>query len=410
MGGQMWRVNALLLLSVVLAGVIVGIGGYGQRYRHHPFTRFIFIGASTLFVPIISYLVPTTDNGRYMDGGYDESGLVETMTGLCGGTFHPVVVYTCAYLVQIVAINTSVVVASDDREGRNRAPPIRFACSGGLDILPDLHPTLARVLYLLVCSILPFAIICAKMVLKYYAYGPYGHARQSVALGWNPHLVFGYMQQLQLGEESQHSAPTDAPPPPLLFDNVPPTQASQNTGLVTIDRFQQLDSVLLTPASQWLCLSFALFKLLRCRFASLLGLPDQKTKVKVSTEVKVGESFIWACNGKGTYDIILIWHIATCILEVKYPQGNDNEQGTQSISDNKITATHLSRYSAYLVAWYPELLPDDDSWSKSLYNDVKKEAGRLLHAGIFDAGGRVPEAGGTVGCVRTNRSRLRELI
>jgi len=134
----------------------------------------------------------------------------------------------------------------------------------------------------------------------------------------------------------------------------------------------------------------------------LLPLPDHRKKVKVTAAVKVciinalrsiingslsngveslrrsqvGESFIWACDGKGTSDTILVWHIATCILEVKHPYGQDKRQGSSPNldSDHKIVATHLSRYCAYLVTWCPELLPDNNAWSKSLYEAVKKDA------------------------------------
>jgi hypothetical protein len=37
-------VDALLLLNAILAGVIVGIGAYGHRYRHYGFTRYILLG------------------------------------------------------------------------------------------------------------------------------------------------------------------------------------------------------------------------------------------------------------------------------------------------------------------------------------------------------------------------------
>jgi len=138
----------------------------------------------------------------------------------------------------------------------------------------------------------------------------------------------------------------------------------------------------------------------------LLPLPDHRKKVKVTAAVKVciinalrsiingslsngveslrrsqvGESFIWACDGKGTSDTILVWHIATCILEVKHPYGHDKRQGSSPNldSDHKIVATHLSRYCAYLVTWCPELLPDEDEWSKSLYNAVKEDATCVL--------------------------------
>jgi hypothetical protein len=83
---------------------------------------------------------------------------------------------------------------------------------------------------------------------------------------------------------------------------------------------------------------------LLCLLRRLLRLSDQKRKpVKVPAAIKVcivdtlrssvstggspigngkaslrqssaGESFLWACNGKGTSDTILVWHIATNIL------------------------------------------------------------------------------------------------
>ncbi|RCV09403.1 hypothetical protein SETIT_2G025200v2 [Setaria italica] len=132
----------------------------------------------------------------------------------------------------------------------------------------------------------------------------------------------------------------------------------------------------------------------------LLRLPGQKTKVKVPEAVKVsiihelrrskneclsdgtsslrlsqaGDNFLWACNNKGTSDTILTWHIATSILEVQ------------------IVATHLSRYCAYLVTWYPELLPDNDAWSKSLYADVKREVEPALTSHIASAAMLTPLA------------------
>jgi len=152
----------------------------------------------------------------------------------------------------------------------------------------------------------------------------------------------------------------------------------------------------------------------------LLPLPDHRKKVKVTAAVKVciinalrsiingslsngveslrrsqvGESFIWACDGKGTSDTILVWHIATCILEVKHPYGHDKRQGSSPNldSDHKIVATHLSRYCAYLVTWCPELLPDNNAWSKSLHEAVKKDA-ECAVAGHASGRSSTPEDG-----------------
>uniref|UniRef100_A0A0E0Q3Q4 DUF4220 domain-containing protein n=1 Tax=Oryza rufipogon TaxID=4529 RepID=A0A0E0Q3Q4_ORYRU len=89
-----------------------------------------------------------------------------------------------------------------------------------------------------------------------------------------------------------------------------------------------------------------------------------------------GREFLWACiDGKATSDVILAWHIATSILEMKLVQGQQNANS----SDNQIiAATHLSRYLAYVVKCWPELLPDDDKWSKRLYDDVSKDSMRVL--------------------------------
>lgn len=133
----------------------------------------------------------------------------------------------------------------------------------------------------------------------------------------------------------------------------------------------------------------------------LLHLPDQIKDVKVQTVVKTAivdalrssnvqlsngatslrrilqgsDNFLWACSGKGTAEIILIWHVATTILEVRHPKPQP------PASDYKITATHLLCYCAYLVAHVPELLPDDNKWCNSLYKAVKTDSMRVLDQG-----------------------------
>ncbi|CAN6180642.1 unnamed protein product [Urochloa humidicola] len=90
-----------------------------------------------------------------------------------------------------------------------------------------------------------------------------------------------------------------------------------------------------------------------------------------------GDKFLWACSGEGTVDIILTWHIATAIVEIRHSQ---QPQSLVS-SDNKIVATHLSQYCAYLVAYVPGLLPDDDPWCKKLYKAVKEDFTHVLTGG-----------------------------
>ncbi|XBH64990.1 hypothetical protein VPH35_118658 [Triticum aestivum] len=557
----------MLLVNAILAGVIVGIGAYGHRYRHYGFTRYLLLGATTLFLPIISYVLSSSSSVG------DEFYVIiqATLIANCWAEFihtYMVIVSTC--LVLISAINTSPIVATDDREDRSIRPPFELLVQG------------IWIVYL---------------------------ARKSFALGHNPRLIVAYMQQLQ-EENDQHTSEEDVPPPaPLVImgegehklekqphgymfrENL---EEVQQAGLVTIDRVWQLENLFLKD----ICLSFALFKLLRCRFARYkltdviptetnrfirsvllkdgeherafrmiadelsflhdyydsplpvsysdnwlvivsmiisllsvgycifvgtdiitsyvnkffgnlyfdivpvllllvfvvvaeardvashicsnrtkviltcrcvhrtsqlppvipkwvgrllecrcewllrhwndkmrqssllvlhprqihqLGLPgclrrlldrNRSSNVKVPSEVKaciinalrstsgsngaslskgmtslrqsqIGRSLLWACNNsKGTSDIILVWHIATTILEARHPHHQqDGRPSSVSVCDMKTAAAHLSRYCAYLVESCPELLPDDDAWSKDLYKKVKKDADRALAIG-----------------------------
>ena len=131
-------------------------------------------------------------------------------------------------------INTSAIVAVDDREGRNIGPPFELLVQGswtfylGITYLINLfsdredldREDLEIALIVIGCEVIPFALTCVKMVFRYYAFEK---ARRSFALGKNPHLIFAYMQQpppVQAGtshrRESAVVTDEDAPPPPLL--------------------------------------------------------------------------------------------------------------------------------------------------------------------------------------------------
>ncbi|XP_062227337.1 uncharacterized protein LOC133925417 [Phragmites australis] len=76
----------------------------------------------------------------------------------------------------------------------------------------------------------------------------------------------------------------------------------------------------------------------------------------------------------GVAEVILTWHIATALLEAKHPLRKPTGAG----ADRKV-ATTLSRYCAYVVAFHPELLPDDKDGTERVYedtmSDLKKELG-----------------------------------
>lgn len=120
--GQLWRVNTLQVVEAVLAAVIVVIGAYGQRYRHHPITRFVFLGATTVFLPIISsvastislqpnYTIPLTSEDYISDQ-------LSAVVARCDAPDHVRFFVILACLVQVIMINTSTIVCVDDREGQ----------------------------------------------------------------------------------------------------------------------------------------------------------------------------------------------------------------------------------------------------------------------------------------------------
>jgi len=135
---HIWQVDALLITGAILAVIIVGLGAYGQRYRHHPFTRFIFLGATTLFLPIISSVVSTISNSatpNYVQrltihgGDYAQVLLnyrrLYALVATCDARSHYNALVVCALLVQIVMVNTSTIAATEGRERRRSiGPPI----------------------------------------------------------------------------------------------------------------------------------------------------------------------------------------------------------------------------------------------------------------------------------------------
>ncbi|KAM3298073.1 hypothetical protein ACQJBY_039839 [Aegilops geniculata] len=95
--------------------------------------------------------------------------------------------------------------------------------------------------------------------------------------------------------------------------------------------------------------------------------------------LQVGDNLLCTFNSaKGIAHSMLVCHIATTVYEVK-------SQPHQPFSAYKTAAIHLSRYCVYLVAYHPELLPDDEEWCKSLYKAVKKDAERILPSCIAAA-------------------------
>ena len=275
------RASVLMLLDAILMGVVVVIGAYAPRYRRHPVIGAVFLGATTLFLPIISIIATNIDSVR------DLSLPTEVQ---CNDTWHLFLVLAWTGVVVAIGISASAVVAGDAREGRNNAPPVILLVKASW----SAYLTFSSTLYTgtgLKFSIFPytrtalgqlFVIMFAKLFFKY---ATFYKARRSFALGRSPRLIAGYMDQLQQPVHDEHTAST--PPPALIVMGEDKVQVEEQprgynliqmpdktraNNLVTLDRVWGLDDrdIILqtsTARPKDLCYSFALFKLLRCRFA-----------------------------------------------------------------------------------------------------------------------------------------------
>ncbi|KAF8732694.1 hypothetical protein HU200_015027 [Digitaria exilis] len=81
---------------------------------------------------------------------------------------------------------------------------------------------------------------------------------------------------------------------------------------------------------------------------------------------------LWACNRDSVAEVILTWHIATTILEVKCAPQTIEEVGLSRV------ATRLSKYCAYLVAFHPDLLPDYQEKAELVFQDMTEELKGML--------------------------------
>ncbi|CAL5036397.1 unnamed protein product [Urochloa decumbens] len=82
----------------------------------------------------------------------------------------------------------------------------------------------------------------------------------------------------------------------------------------------------------------------------------------------------WACQSDSVSEVFLTWHIATSILEVEYCR---NKQLQEAASWSR-AAIRLSKYCAYLVAFHPELLPDNPEKAERVVDGMKAELGEIF--------------------------------
>jgi len=74
----------------------------------------------------------------------------------------------------------------------------------------------------------------------------------------------------------------------------------------------------------------------------------------------------WACELPAHVHTVLVWHIGTTICEMTTPQ-------QLPLTGDRLVAKCLSEYCAYLVAFHPELLPDDKDGMERMYKEMEEE-------------------------------------
>nr|CAD1830949.1 unnamed protein product [Ananas comosus var. bracteatus] len=92
-----------------------------------------------------------------------------------------------------------------------------------------------------------------------------------------------------------------------------------------------------------------------------------------------GEELLQACKSNGAAETIIVWHVATCLYEMKHPSQQQPRQSDEHDTQaNRRIAETLSKYCAYLVALAPELLPDDAAATTTAYKAAVKEIQKAI--------------------------------
>ncbi|XP_037457148.1 uncharacterized protein LOC119328240 [Triticum dicoccoides] len=89
----------------------------------------------------------------------------------------------------------------------------------------------------------------------------------------------------------------------------------------------------------------------------------------------------WFCESESVAEVIITWHIATTLLEMAYPGSAQHKGGTSRLTEtdhHRTVAARLSKYCCYLVAFHPELLPDDREGTERVYDDMKSNLKEVL--------------------------------
>ncbi|KAK3124310.1 hypothetical protein QOZ80_7BG0584780 [Eleusine coracana subsp. coracana] len=323
---KLWQVNGLMLSNSILMGFVVYIGVFQPRARRNPIISFLLLGASTLFLPIVSNVAASIGKDMYFTSSlYNNTVLAAKCEPvLFLSEMKDIVYYVCSNWSKVALIC---------RYLKHPPSPAMKKCIAFVvnccrcKLVNSWNDTLSQ------CSIL--------------VHRPW----------WKPNWHLWHVKCL----------PSMVGDFPLwrLF-GFPEQESTKELSTVKKSIFEALRNEDVTAEQEEGVKHIRLPSLIRVSGLAISG----------SQETVAGT--------------VLAWHIATSLWELK---DHEPERSTangsieqSSDSDNKIVATQLSRYCAYLVACRPELLPDEDDYCQKLYGDVLKHAHRVLRVAGAGAG------------------------
>ncbi|KAF8715854.1 hypothetical protein HU200_026808 [Digitaria exilis] len=82
----------------------------------------------------------------------------------------------------------------------------------------------------------------------------------------------------------------------------------------------------------------------------------------------------WACMLPKLTDQILTWHVVTTCCDWDYYSERPAGRAAASDEHHRLTATKLSNYCAYLVAFVPEMLPDPSYNAEQIFDSAVQQA------------------------------------
>ncbi|KAK3432874.1 uncharacterized protein LOC104442580 [Eucalyptus grandis] len=123
------------------------------------------------------------------------------------------------------------------------------------------------------------------------------------------------------------------------------------------------------------------------------SLRNKKEKESLRLNGLSKEELLSACHLETTTHVILVWHIATTFCEHEAPPTDSqlSQEQRNIATKQRIIATKLSRYLAYLVAFAPRLLPDQACRTEYIFDCAVSEARKIFPGSSVSMDDRIQE-------------------